>query len=102
MYKIEVEWDFRSPTLAVLTGKVKIGHINMGMLSDHDSTTFSIKKERNTLGYEGCPAIFQRCKPLLDVMVRSYYDGMLMKNESMEWFKNSSRKNNTVYLTMAD
>ena len=102
MYKIEIDWGFRSPSLAVLTGNAKIGHIDMGMLSDAECTTFSIKKERNTLGYEGCPAIFQRCKPLVDIMVRSYYDGMLMRDESLEWFRSCSRHNHEVYLTMPD
>jgi len=102
MYKIEIKWDFRSPTMAVLTGEARIGHIDMGMLTDIDSTPFSIKKERHSLGYEGCPAIFQRAKPLLDIMVHSYYDGMLMRNESIIWFKECYRKNNEVFLTIPD
>jgi hypothetical protein len=102
MYKIEIDWDFRSPSLGVLTGKVKIGHIQMGLLDENEFPSFHLKKERNTLGYKRCPAIFQRTKPLVDLMVRSYYDGMLMRKESMEWFTDCSRVNNSVYLTMPD
>lgn len=102
MYKIEIEWGFRSPTLRVLTGQVKIGNIGMGMLSEEECAPFPVKKERNTLGYERCPEIFTRCKPLVDLMVRSYFNGMIMSDDSYEWFKDCHRLNNDVFLTMPD
>jgi len=102
MYKVEIKWDFRSPTLGVLTGDVQIGNISMGKLSEHDATSFKVKKERNSLVYTGAPKIIQRCKPLIDVMVYAYYEGMLMSPESVAWFKNCSRHNNDVHMTLLD
>jgi len=102
MYKIEIDWGFRSPTLGILTGEVRIGKISMGKLDHEEFTSFSVKKERNVLGYSGGSAIFTRSKPLVDTMVRAYYDGMLMSNNSYEWFRDCSRHNNDVILHMLD
>ena len=104
MYKIEIEWGFRSPTLRVLTGEVRIGNIGMGTLKGDpvEFPSFSVRKDGHTRGYENCPAIFNRCSPLVDLMVDSYYSGMIMSDTSFNWFRNSSRKNNEVFLTMLD
>ena len=102
MYKIEIDWDFRSPTLGVLTGQVRIGHIDMGGLTDKDSDPFTVKKERNTRGYDRCPAIFTRCKPLVDLMVDAYYDGMLMSNRSYHWFRDANSHNDNLIVTLPD
>ena len=102
MYKIEIVWDFRSPTLGVLTGEVKIGNIDMGRLGPEDCESFSVKKERNTRGYKGGPPLFARCKPLVDIMVDAYYAGMIMEPESFSWFRNCFRHNNEVTIIMPD
>jgi hypothetical protein len=102
MYKIEIEWGFMSPHLRVLTGQVKIGNIDFGMLTPEEIISFPVKKEINTLGYKNCPAIFTRCKPLVDIMVRSYFDGLIMRDLSVEWFQNCYRKDNEIFLTMND
>jgi len=102
MYKIEIDWDFRSPVLRILTGHVRIGQIDMGRLSEKEFPSFPVKKEQNTRGYEECPAIFNSFKPLVDLMVDSYYDGMIMSEESFGWVRNGSRHNNDVFITMPD
>lgn len=104
MYKIEIEWGFRSPTLRVLTGEVRIGNIEMGILKGdpEEFPSFPVKKDSGSRGYENCPAILSSCKPLVDLMVDSYYSGMIMSDTSFNWFRNSSRKNNEVFLTMLD
>lgn len=102
MYKIEIEWGFRSPSMQVLTGQVKIGQIDMGLLDPKEFPPFPVKKERNTRGYEQCSALFSRCKPLVDQMVDSYFDGMLMRDESHGWFRSCSRHNDIVTLSMHD
>lgn len=102
MYKVEIDWDFRSPTLRVLTGQVRIGRIDMGALNEGEFPSFPVKKERHTLGYEQCPAIFDRTKPVVDMMVRAYYDGMIMRNQSVYWFQDCSKHNNYINVTMLD
>ena len=93
MYKIEIDWGFMSPHLQVLTGIVRIDDVQFGMIDPVKVPGFPVKKEMNRLGYQNCPAIFSRCKPLVDVMVRSYFDGMRMtepedgrgKGKGREW-----------------
>jgi len=102
MYKIEIDWNFKSPHLQVLTGTVRIDNIQMGSIDRSVVPGFPVKKEMNTCGYKDCPAIFDSCKPLVDVMVRSYYDGMRLSKQSIEWFGNGARKNNEIFLTLFD
>ena len=102
MYKIEIKYDFRSPSMRVLTGTVQIGNVDFGMLDSNDSKPFPFKKERNTLGYSNCPSIFSRCKPLVDVMVRSHFHGMIYEDLTVEWFRECNRVNNDVNITMMD
>jgi len=102
MYKIEIDWGFKSPFMQVLTGTIRIDNINMGSINQEEVPGFKVKKDMNTLGYKNCPAILNSCKPLVDVMVRSYYDGMKLSDRSIEWFENSTRKNNEIFLTMFD
>ena len=102
LYKIEIDWDFRSPSLRVLTGEVRIGRIDFGILDPTKFPSFPVKKEEGMLSYKNCSALFSRCKPLVDVMVRSYFDGMKLKDKSITWFDDCSRKNNTVFITMND
>lgn len=102
MYKVEIDWDFRSPTLRVLTGHVRLGTLNMGMLNQREYPSFPVRKEFGTREYKDCPAIFNSFKPLVDLMVDSYYDGMLMKGQSFAWVESGARHNNEVIIRMKD
>ncbi len=102
IHKIEIDWGFRSPHLQALTGTVRIDSLNMGMIDKEDNPGFRVRKEINTLGYQSCPPIFSRCKPLVDVMVRSYFDGMRLEDNSYVWFNGCSRHNDIVTLLMQD
>ena len=102
MYKIEIDWGFKSPHLQVLTGTVRIDKISYGAINKEMITGFPVKKEVGSTGYQNCPAIFSRCKPLVDAMVRSYFDGMRLEPLSIEWFDDCARHNNMVTLKMND
>jgi hypothetical protein len=102
MYKIEIDWGIRSPFLRVLRGTVRIDQLDMGLINPKEIEGFPVEKEMNTTGYSNCPAIFTRCKPLVDVMVRSYFEGMLLSDHSVEWFQSCHRKNEQVFLTLND
>ena len=91
MYKIEIDWDFRSPTLAVLTGNVRIGQIGFGLLDKQKFPSFPVKKDRYTLGYKNCSALFGRCKPIVDIMTRclcgmNLFNGSVIAIEKMKMF----------------
>ena len=103
MYKIEIDWGFKSPYLQVVNGIVRIDQINMvGGIDKERVPGFPVKKQIGSIGYQNCCALFSRCKPLVDVMVRSYFDGMRLSETSVEWFDHCSRHNNDVTLIMKD
>lgn len=107
MYKIEVHYEFVSPFLRVLSGTVKIGQTGFGMLTAKQAKAFPFKKEQNTLGYQNCPPIFSRTKPMVDTLIKAYYDGMILNDLSVNWFKNAHTKKisemeHDVIITMLD
>jgi hypothetical protein len=104
VYKIEIEWKMRSPSMRLLTGDIRIGKIDLGKLTDANSQSFPFKKEPGMLEYQNTPPIFARSKPLVDAMIRSYFDGMIFENWSVTWFLGCRRNydTNTVYLKIQD
>ncbi len=102
MYKIEIKWGFRSPTMRILTGEVQIGRLDMGRLDQEEFPSFPVKKEQGQRGYKNCPAIFNSCKPLVDTIVDAYFDGMIMSEESFQWFDGCHRHNHDVTIKMKD
>jgi len=102
IHKIEIDWNLRSPHLQALTGIVRIDRLDFGMIDKGKNKGFPVRKEPHSLGYQNTSALFSRCKPLVDVMVKSYYDGMILADQSVEWFDECSRHNNIITLTMHD
>lgn len=102
MYKIEIDWKMRSPHLQVLTGEVRIDNIPFGLINPQTCKTFYVKKEYGSLEYRDCAAIFSRCKSAVDLMVRGYYEGMLLQDHSVAWFHNCHRKDNKVTIVFND
>jgi hypothetical protein len=103
MYKVEISYDFVSPCLGVVSGEIRIGEIDMGMLpEDIHERKFTFRKEHGSLSYKNCPAAFQRVIPITDIMIKSYYDGMRLSDYGISWFSNSYRKNNIVTVNFFD
>jgi|GEM_PF-4426192 len=102
IHKIEIDWDFRSPSLQALTGIVRIDQMDYGLINPKENPGFPVKKVPGQRGYKDCPAIFTRCKPLVDVMVDAYFDGMRLADQSFVWFDGCSRHNNDVTIHMKD
>jgi hypothetical protein len=106
MYKVELHYNFMSPTLQVVSGTLRIGKIDFGMLPGYDSEyneqECTFKKEQGMLEYKNCPSMFARAKPISDIMIRSYFDGMLLRELGVTWFKDCYRKNNDVFITIPD
>lgn len=102
MYKIEIDWGVKSPHMQVLTGTVRIDNISMGGIDPIAVPGFKVRKETNTCGYRGESAMFTSCKPLVDTMVYSYFDGMRLAKKSVQWFGKGARHNHEVFLTMYD
>ncbi|MDX1806212.1 MAG: hypothetical protein R3267_04195 [Paenisporosarcina sp.] len=102
LYKIEIDWKMRSPHLKVVTGEVRIDQLDFGRIDRNKTEPTYIKKEIGSLEYRKAPAIIHRCKPIVDVMIRSYFDGMNLSDESVTWFNDCHRHNNEVTFKMTD
>ena len=99
--RIKIKWEFRSPLLQIATGILKVEDIDLGRV---DQLLFQckVKIEPGMLGYssldktdenQGIPhKLFEELRPTIDTMVRSYYQGMLLKKSSYEWIDDSLDK----------
>jgi len=89
MKKVELHYDFMSPFLQRVSGIARVGEIDMGLLDDSNSVKIPFYKEGGSLGYSNLP--FDAPKPIMDIMIRSYIDGMLLRDSSMVWYQKSKR-----------
>ena len=96
IHKIEIDWNLRSPFMKAVTGEVRIGQINLGCLNP-EIPAARIKKEVGSISYRNAPPIVAKCKPLVDIMLRSYFEGMTLQDHSVLWFDGfESRRINDV------
>jgi hypothetical protein len=89
MKKVELHYDFMSPFLQRVSGIARIGEIDFGLLDDSNSIKVPFYKESGSLGYKNLH--FDSPKPIMDAMIRSYVDGMLMRDFSVFWYHHSRR-----------
>jgi len=106
MKKVELHYEVMSPFLQTVRGFARVGEIDMGLLNDLNSEKVPFYKEGGTLGYKNLP--FDAPKPIMDIMIRSYLDGMLLRDSSMVWYQASRRimkpnnNDNRVIITFFD
>ena len=103
MYKVEVDYNFVSPSLQVVSGVIRIGQIDLGMLpKEAKDQEFTFKKQQGSLEYKNCCSLFGRTKSVADIMIRSYFDGMMLRDLGITWFRNAHRHNNDITITFMD
>jgi hypothetical protein len=89
MFKIVIEWDVISPFLKFISGIVKVYHRKDSTLSNTILISFKVTKEVGSIGYsseEGIPCeILNAIKPQLDIMVRSFFDGVNLSQDTFQW-----------------
>jgi len=93
MVRILIEWKVKSPFLQVLTGILTAEDIDCSY-STPAKLLFKcrVKIEQGSTGYsslnkeKGMPSeIFDKLKPVMDVMVHSYYRGAMLKSDDFYW-----------------
>jgi len=96
MIRIHIDWEFMSPLLGIASGILEVRDMYQGR-----STLLlqcRVKKEQGTTGYEsvdrskpGIPAkLFEELKPQIDIMVDSYFHGMLLEEMTYTWVDDSA------------
>ena len=108
MLRINIEWDFVSPFLKVASGRLYIHEADgIGGTQFPEKLVFEsrIKKEEGTLGYKRDPdkdiflisnEEFEDIKPVIDTMIRSYFDGLTLQKSSVQWLDDRGSNYNVI------
>lgn len=91
MLQITIKWDFISPSLQTVSGIAVVSYVG-----SYNTWTkiakFHVKCEPGMIGYsslddkEGIPSnILNAIKPYLDIMLRSYQQGVCMHKDNFGW-----------------
>ncbi len=101
MYRIDINWENKSPFLGVASGECIIIERQGSWLKDIEVSRFKVKKERSTSGYSNVHGIkqhpFASLRLIIDTMMHAYFDGMLLKDMSFQWI-DEIRETDTEYL----
>ena len=99
--RIRIDWTFVSPLLRIASGILKVEVVTNGKVN---KLLFKckVKKESGSLGYSSSDKndeslsiphrLFEELKPTIDVMVRSYFQGMILENSDFHWIEDSLSK----------
>jgi hypothetical protein len=93
MLRIMIDWDFISPGLQTVSGIVIIHNHNILESTNFiELTKFRVTVKPGCVGYKsldeknGIPStVLEAVKPQLDVMVRSYQQGVIMDKMDFTW-----------------
>ena len=91
MLRVMIDWDFISPGLQTVSGLVTI-HKVTNTTKFQELTQFRVTVKPGSVGYkslteeDGIPStVLEAVKPQLDVMVRSYQQGVIMDKQDFTW-----------------
>jgi len=91
MIRLMIKWDFISPALQTVSGIAEVHYVTSPTEKWHLLAKFRVKREPGMIGYksldgEGIPSmILDAVKPQLDIMVRSYQQGVIMDKDDFTW-----------------
>ena len=101
--RIDIEWDFISPSLGCISGIVKIWDIESIYKNAEKNynkliLTYICKKDRHSIGFsaidrKGIPSktldLFNVFDGTLKTMINSYYKGMILDKNMFHWIEDS-------------
>lgn len=102
LIRIQIKWTDKLLSLGACAGDLIVSRLRPTAGHEFEILmTGRVKVERHSYGYEGMEwaddLTFENfeefIKPSIDVMMRSYHDGMLLENQSYTWIKNWKVKN---------
>jgi len=94
--RIDIEWDFVSPALAVCSGVIKIWEIDHNLKGPEQQKlilTCKCKKEPNATGFssiddKGIPtSTFKLFEETIKLMLAGYHEGMMLDKLSWHWME---------------
>jgi len=92
--RIDIEWEFISPLLQRASGDIKVWEIDQNLTVNIPKKLILQCKchiESGSLGFQGHipTALFNIYEDKIKPLMRSYYDGMLLKNKQYHWIEES-------------
>lgn len=90
MIRIMINWDFISPGLQTISGIVEV-HYVLDMGDWKKIAEFRTTVKPGSIGYKSLDdrgistTILEGIKPQLDIMVRSYHQGVIMDKDDFNW-----------------
>lgn len=92
MIRIMINWDFISPVMQTVSGVVVVHYVEEGRINNWKPLAkFRTKVKPGSVGYksldgEGISTVLlDAIKPQLDIMVRSYHQGVILDNDDFTW-----------------
>jgi hypothetical protein len=98
MVRLRIKFDQVSPYLRVMSGILYVEKVDTTATSDSPMIELfrcKVKKEYHSTGYsishensKGIPSKLFKClKPIIDTMLRSYWNGMVLEKEDFTWVR---------------
>ena len=90
MLRIMIEWDFISPGLQTVSGIVEVHHV-LDVGDWQKIAEFRTTVKPGSTGYKALDdkgvssTVLEAIKPQLDIMVRSYHQGVIMDKDDFSW-----------------
>lgn len=92
MVQITIDWDFISPSLQTVSGIVTVSYVTDTVTVPWKTLAkFRTRVEPGSVGYssldkKGVPSVvLDAVKPQLDIMVRSFQQGVIMDKRDFTW-----------------
>lgn len=100
MVRIIIKWETRSPFLQVLTGILTAEDVDCSYTEKPKSLfKCKVKVEQGSTGYsaimpeDGIPSkLFEKLRPVIDVMVHSYFRGVKLDETDFLWIPKEEEK----------
>jgi len=92
MIRLMIDWDMVSPFLQTISGTLKLEDIDTTYKKQPITLIKCIvKRKPGSTGYtsiddKGIPSdLFEEIKPFVDIMIHSYYKGVVMEKDDFHW-----------------
>lgn len=94
MIQLYIDWDFISPSLKICSGILYIFKQEYKAETGIDRILLlkcKVKREQHSIGYSSIDEkeysgdLFEKYREQIDILVNSYYKGMILKNCCYHW-----------------
>jgi hypothetical protein len=91
LVRIDVKWDFISPSLRVVSGTIKVVDINYSYNNKETIFEYKVKITNKSINFKAIEGkrlpsdLFEFIQEKVDLLVKSFFDGVILKNNCYCW-----------------